>query len=212
MLSRGALMTIVHNESQGRLVERWMCPYYVLAYTPGDYPLGEPYPLSEKFNVAVICSFGEDEPLDTLFEAAGHLKEVCFYMTGDAQSLDRRLLLKKPENIFLTGYLSYERYVGLLRGVSAIMDLVDNEHTLLMGGFEAVSLGIPLIVSDFTLLRNYFSLGTVYIPNTVEGVREGVRRAQCEHAQLQRDILLLQEKLQIEWINKFTELKHLISK
>jgi glycosyltransferase involved in cell wall biosynthesis len=211
MLSRGALTTIVHNESQGRLVQRWGCPYFVLAFTPGDYPAGAPYPLSEKFNVAVICSFDADEPLDILFEAAGHLNEVCFYLTGDAQRIDRRLLMKKPENICLTGYLSYELYVGLLRGVSAIMDLVNNEHTLLMGAFEAVSLGVPLIVSDWPLLRNYFSLGTVHIPNTVEGVCKGVRQMQRKHAQLQSGILLLQEQLQVEWMRKFTELQHLLS-
>jgi glycosyltransferase involved in cell wall biosynthesis len=211
MLSRGALTTIVHNESQGRLVQRWGCSYRVLAFTPGDYPLGELYPLSEKFNVAVICSFDSDEPLEILFEAAGHLREVCFYLTGDARRIDRRLLMKKPDNIYLTGYLSYERFIGLMRGVSAIMDLVNNEHTLLMGAFEAVSLGVPLIVSDWPLLRNYFSLGTVYIPNTVEGICEGVRRMQGNHSQLQSGILLLQEQLQVEWMHKFTELQHLLS-
>jgi glycosyltransferase involved in cell wall biosynthesis len=211
MLSRGALTTIVHNESQGRLVQRWGCPYIVLAFTPGDYPAGESYPLGEKFNVAVICSFDADEPLEILFEAAGHLKEACFYLTGDAQRIDRRLLMKKPENILLTGYLSYNSYIGLLRNTSAIMDLVNNEHTLLMGAFEAVSLGVPLIVSDWPLLRNYFSQGTVYTPNTVEGICEGVRRMRGGHAQFQRGILLLQEQLQVEWTHKFEELQQLLS-
>ena len=117
----------------------------------------------------------------------------------------------KPENIILTGYLSYEGYIGLLRGVSAIMDLVNNEHTLLMGAFEAVSLGTPLIVSDWPILRKYFPLGTAYVPNTAEGICEGVRRMQDEHTQLRRDILLLREQLQVEWMHKFTELQHLLS-
>jgi glycosyltransferase involved in cell wall biosynthesis len=211
MLSRGALTTIVHNESQEKLVQRWGCPYCMVAFTPGDYPPGEPFPLSEKYNVAVICGFDQDEPLEILFAAANQLSEVCFYLTGDARRLNQRLLMKKPDNIFLTGYLSYERYVGLLRGVCAIMDLVNNEHTLLMGGFEAVSLGVPLIVSDWPLLRNYFSLGTIYIPNTVEGVWEGVRQMQEKQAQLRREILLLREQLQVEWSQKFTELQHLLS-
>jgi glycosyltransferase involved in cell wall biosynthesis len=211
ILSRGALTTIVHNSSQEKIVELWGCRYCVVGFTPGDYPPGEPYPLFERFNVAVICGFEADEPLEILFEAAGHLREICFYLTGDAKRIDRRLLMKKPENIYLTGYLSYERYVGLLRGVSAIMDLVNNEHTLLMGGFEAVSLGVPLIVSDWPLLRNYFSLGTIYVSNTVEGVCEGVHRMQGEHAQLQREILVLQEQLQVEWIHKFAGLQHLLN-
>lgn len=76
-------------------------------------------------------------------------------------------------NCRLTGYLPYDRYVGLLRGVDVILDLTSQDHTLLMGAFEAVSLGTPLIVSDWPILRDYFSLGTVHVPNTVEGfVRE----------------------------------------
>jgi len=47
---------------------------------------------------------------------------------------------------------------------------------LLSGAFEAVSLGTPLIISDWPILRNYFSLGMVHIPNSVGGVCEGVRR------------------------------------
>lgn len=211
LLSRRALTTIVHNDSQGRLVQRWGCPYCVIGFTPGGYPPGDPYPLSEKFNIAVICGFDADEPIEILFQAAGRLSEVSFYFTGDAKRLDPRLLRKKPSNICLTGYLSYDRYVGLLRGVDAIMDLVNNEHTMLMGAFEAVSLGVPLVVSDWPMLRNYFSLGTVYIPNTVDGICEGVRRMQDEHTNLRRDIVLLREKLDNEWTLKFTELRHLLN-
>jgi glycosyltransferase involved in cell wall biosynthesis len=203
-------MTIVHNESQGKLVEHWGCPYCVVAFTPGDYPAGDPYPLSEQFNVVVVCGFDADEPLEILFDAANHLKEISFYLTGDSRRLDRRLLMKKPENIHLTGYLPYESYIGLLRGVNVIMDLVNNEHTLLMGAFEAVSLGVPLILSDWPLLRNYFSQGAVYIPNTAEGVCEGVRRAEHEQTHLRRGIMQLQEQLEREWAEKFTELQYFI--
>lgn len=211
MLSRHALTTIVHNESQGNLIQQWECPYCVLAFTPGEYPPGRPYPLSDKFNVAVICGFDTDEPLDILFDAALQLRDVCFYLTGDARRLERKLLQNKPDNIHLTGYLPYEQYVGLLMGSNAIMDLVNNEHTLLMGAFEAVSLGVPLIVSDWPLLRNYFSAGTIYIPNTKEGVCEGVHQMEVEHSRLQGEILLLQKQFDAEWMCKFTDLKFLLS-
>jgi glycosyltransferase involved in cell wall biosynthesis len=210
MLSRGALTTIVHNESQEKVVRRWGHPNCLVAFTPGDYPSGEPFPLSNELNIAVVCGFDPDEPLDILFEAASRLPGVRFYLTGDAKRMDPRLLRRKPGNIRLTGYLSYERYIGLLRGVSAIMDLVNNEHTLLMGGFEAVSLGVPLIVSDWPLLRSYFSRGTVYVPNTVEGICEGVSRAQRENERLRGEILILREQLQLEWTQKSTELRRLL--
>ena len=210
ILSRGALTTIVHNKSQEKIVKNWGCSNFVLAFTPGNYPIGEHYPLSLNFNIAVPCSFEADEPLEIVFQAATRLQEVCFYVTGDFRRLDKEMLSRKPENVCLTGYLSYERYVGLLRGVHAILDLVNTDHTMLMGGFEAVSLGIPLIISDWPTLRDYFSLGTVHIPNSIEGVCEGVNRVQRQHTQLRDDIQLLQEQLQAEWIQKFTELQHLL--
>jgi hypothetical protein len=211
-LSRRALTTIVHNESQERLIQTWGCPYFMLAFTPGDYPAGVTYPLSKDFNIAVICSYDSDEPFGLIFEAAKSLEGVSFYLTGDAQGIDQRLLARKAENIHLAGYLPYDRYIGLLRGVDTVMDLVNNDHTLLMGGFEAVSLGIPLIVSDSPLLRNYFSSGTVYVSNTVDGICDGVRQMQDNHLQMKNDIMILQKQLHIEWIHKFTEFRQLLNK
>jgi hypothetical protein len=210
VLSRGALTTIVHNKSQEKIVKRWGCRYCVLAFTAGDYPAGERFPLDGQFKVAVITAFEGDEPLDVVFEAASRLPEVRFYVTGDSKRIARHLLAKKPDNCHLTGYLTYDQYVGLLHGVDAIMDLTVQDHTLLMGGFEAVSLGNPLITSDWPVLRDFFSLGAVHIPNTVEGVCEGVRQAQREQAKLQQDSLILREQLQSEWEQRFTELQSLL--
>jgi len=96
--------------------------------------------------------------------------EVSFYVTGNSAHIPQPLLLRKPENCKLTGYLSYERYVGLLREADAIMVLTVNDHTLLMGGFEACICRNPLIVSDWPVLRDYFSQGTVHVPNSIEGI------------------------------------------
>ena len=100
--------------------------------------------------------------------------------------------------------------MGLLRGADVVIDLTTHDHTLLLGAFEAVSLCTPLIISDWPVLRDYFPIGTVHVANTVEGVCEGVRRAQREHAALRQDILHLREKLYAEWHHKFTELQRLL--
>jgi glycosyltransferase involved in cell wall biosynthesis len=210
LLSKGALATIVHNTSQEKIVKEWGCRYLVIGFTPGSYPPGEDFGLEGQFNVAVVSSFREDEPLDLVFQAAALFPEVNFYITGDSTRITRPLVSRRPDNCCLTGYLSYERYVGLLRGVDAIMVLTTGDHTLLMGAFEAVSVGTPLIVSDWPILRDYFSLGTVHVPNTVEGICEGVRRAQRERARLREEILLLREQLEAEWECKFTELLQLL--
>lgn len=211
MLSRRALTTIVHNKSQEKIVKCWGCRYCVLGFTPSENRAREQLSLDGKFNVAVICSFGKDEPLDVVFEAARRLLDTRFYLTGDSSRIASRLLAKKPHNCCLTDYLPYERYLSLLRGVDVIIVLTTRDHTLLAGAFEAVSLGIPLIVSNWPILQDYFFIGTVHVPNTVEGICEGVRRANHEQATLQRDILRLREQLLAEWEQKFTELQHLLS-
>lgn len=209
LLSRGALATIVHNESQGGIVKNWGCTYRVLSFVGGEYPDGEQYALSDHFNVAVVCGFDADEPTQIVFEAARLLPDVRLYITGDAERIDERLLRDVPVNIRLTGYLPYEEYVGLLRGVNAIMDLVEDQYTLLMGGFEAIALGTPLIVSDWPLLRDFFSKGTVYVQNTAEGIHEGVRIMQRDSGRLKKEISMLRDQFQDQWERDARELLRL---
>ncbi|HSJ56169.1 MAG TPA: glycosyltransferase [Anaerolineae bacterium] len=209
-LSRRALVTLVPNQSQGDIVQTWDVPYLVLGFTPGEYPPGEPYPLDGQFSVAVVSTYEADEPLDVVFQAAERLPDVDFYVTGDDRKADTALVAQKPDNCHLTGYLSYDQYVGLLRGVDAVMDLTTRNHTLLMGGYEAVSFGVPLITSDWPVLRDYFSLGTVHVPNTVEGVYEGVQRARRDADRLCEEMPHLNARLVDEYSQKVERLRSLL--
>ncbi len=209
-LSRRALATIVHNDSQAEIVEKWKCPYCVIAFTPGDYPAGVPFPATGQFRVGVISAFAGDEPLDVMLQAAAQLRDATFYVTGDSRSARKDLLERKPANCVLTGYLPYEQYVGLLRGMDAIMDLTLRDHTLLMGAFEAVSLGVPLITSNWPILHDYFHLGTVHVANTVPSVCEGVRHVRRDQAVLRREMLVLRDELQVQWEQRAAELERML--
>ncbi len=210
LLSKGAAATIVHNESQEEVVKRWGCRYCVLGFTPGIYPDDGSFAVSGPFAVAVINTFGEDEPLDLVLEAARRLPEVNFYVTGDDRRATPDFLAKKTVNCHLTGYLAYSQYVALLRGVDVIMDLTTRDHTLLAGAFEAVSLGTPLIVSNWPVLQRYFPLGTVHVPNTVQGICEGVQRAEREKDTLRQGVLELRTRFQTQWEQEFHQLQHLL--
>jgi glycosyltransferase involved in cell wall biosynthesis len=209
-LSRDAITTIVTNDQLKSLVNSWGCRAFVLAFTPGDYPAGERFPLGAGFNVAVINTFSDDEPLHVVFDAARRLPDINFYVTGDARRIDPALLARKPTNCHLTGYLPYEQYIGLLKGVDVITDLTTYDHTLLMGAFEGISLGTPLVISDWPVLRDYFPRGTVHVPNTVDGVYLGIRRAQRDLTALKQDVHVMRDQLQAEWQHKFRELSTLV--
>jgi hypothetical protein len=162
-----------------------------------------------RWKIAVTCTYADDEPLAEIFAAAESLRDVNFYITGNPQKLPRRVLRRKPENCRLTGYLSYEQYVGLLRSADAVMDLTTRNHTLLMGGFESVSLGKPLITSDWPILKEYFSSGAVYVDNSADGIAAGVRSILTDLPFFQRDILRLGIELQSEWESRIREIRAL---
>jgi hypothetical protein len=206
VFSKEALTTIVHNNSQAEIVNTWGCNYLVLFDYPGLKSTETSYPLKRQFNVAVISSFAIDEPIELVFEAAKDLPDVCFYVTGNFHKLDPQILGKKPENCLMTGYLPDDQYLGLIQSVDAMISLTTRNHTVLSGAFEAVSIGTPLIISDWPILKEYFPLGTVHVPNTVNGIYEGVLKAQREKNEMKRDILLLREQLQSEWKREFTKL------
>ncbi len=210
LLSRHARVTIVHNDSQADIVKEWGCSYCRVGFVPGHYPAGDRFALNGKFNVAMISTSSEDEPLECVLEGVRQMPEVQLYVTGHSGLAIGRMSVTKPDNCHFTGYLPYEKYIGLLRGVDAVMDLTTRDHTLLAGGFEAVSLGTPLIVSDWPILKEYFPLGTVHVSNTAEGIRDGLRRAQRQSKELRQGILLMQEKLQTQWEIELAKLQSIL--
>jgi glycosyltransferase involved in cell wall biosynthesis len=213
VVARSALTTLVTNDHLKSVVEGWGARADILAYTPGSYPASEPYLFTgdeQQFHVVVVSTFEIDEPLDAVFQAARQLQGVSFYITGNPQHAPAGRLAQMPENCHLTGYLPYTQYVGLLRSCDVVMDLTTRDHTLLMGAFEAVSLGMPLIVSDWPILRSYFGKGALCIPNTAQGICEGVLRAQREQGNMKRDIQLLREDLQDDWRVRFGNLTQLL--
>jgi hypothetical protein len=101
--------------------------------------------------------------------------------------------------VTFTGFLPDDRYLGLLRSVNAIMSLTTRDHTMQQGGCEAVWLGQPLITSDWPLLRATFHRGTVYVPNTAAGIRDGVLAVRARREELAGEMNLLQCERRQMW-------------
>lgn len=177
VLARKALATIVTGEHYQKVVKSWGGNSIVLKDPVTTYPLAE-YPLTGSFNLTVVNTFSSDEPLEEVLKTASDLKEVRFYITGKKSTADARLIAQAPSNVTFTDYLPNEMYYGLLKSSDAIMCLTTSNHTLQCGACEALSLARPIITSDWPLLREYFSQGTVYVPNTSEGIRLGVMEMQ----------------------------------
>lgn len=209
--SNRSLIVIVHNDVQEEIVKAWGSPYVILGFADADYPDGTNYPVNNQFNIAFSCSFADDEPVLEIFEAARLLPEVDIYITGNDKHLSDRLRSEMPANCHLTGFLTFDEYVGLLRKSDAVMSLTTRDGTLLSGGFEAVSLEKPLIVSDWPVLKEYFTDGTVYVDNTAQGIYDGIVFASQNLDSLNEDVKQLRIKLAREYAASGRKVMEIIS-
>ncbi|HSL47016.1 MAG TPA: glycosyltransferase [Anaerolineales bacterium] len=208
-MTRKAIATIVTDEHQQRIVESWGGKAIILRDPITTYPMGE-FPLNGSFNLAVVNSFSSDEPLEEVLKTAADLKGVRFYVTGKKSAADAQLLTQAPSNVIFTDYLPDEMYYGLLKSSDAVMCLTTSDHTLQCGACEALSLGKPIITSDWTLLREYFHRGTVHVQNTSAGIRQGVIEMQNNYGRYLAGIQELRNLHRHEWSTQAEELIGLI--
>jgi hypothetical protein len=99
----------------------------------------------------------------------------------------------------------------LLRAVNAIMVLTTRDHTLQLGGCEAVSVGQPLITSAWPFLQDFFSKGTIHVANTADGIRDGILLMQKEHRRLKEEIARFRDARRQEWNIQLAQLCELVA-
>lgn len=200
-LSKRALTTIVHNAGIAEMVKDWDVDHCTIAFTDASYPQGSDFELDKsKFNIVSINSYAaKDEPILEIFNAARQVEGINVYLTGNYKKLPDDIIAQKPANCYFTGFLSYDDYVGLLRNVDYIMSLTTRNNTMQLGGFEAVSLETPLITSDWDVLKNYFSKGSIYVDNTASGIAQGIEDARHQLDEMQTGIQVLHQELTAEW-------------
>ena len=161
------------------------------------------------FNVGVISSFEFDEPLQAVVDAALKLPDVYFYITGDKKNADKKLLINKPANVIMTGFLDYNAYIDLLHKVDVIMDLTTDSMSVPAGAFEVVGLEKPLITSDWVPLRRHFNKGTIHIKNSTDDIKEGIVVAITNREKLSKDMHQLKIEKANEWKEKISKLYYL---
>ncbi len=209
-LGRRAIWLATTNDT----LTRRMLDQGVSALSVPDIPFEMPqasYPVKkDAFTIAFICSFDVDEPIMEVFEAARSLPDVHFYVTGNPQKASKALREARPDNVTFTGFLSNEDYAGLLRSVSAIMVLTTYDFTMQRGGSEAVTVGKPLITSDFEILRKVFRKGTVHVDNSPESIQNAILTIREQLPRFEQEIKMLREERQQQWETLHEELEERI--
>ncbi len=207
-LSRGAATNIVTDEHWAGVVRGWGGHAIVMTDPFLELPEGARFPVRPGFNIAVVSTFAPDEPTEAVLRAAALLPAVNFLVTGDLKRLPAALRAQAPPNVTFTGFLDpYREYPGLLRAADAVMVLTTRDHTLQLGGCEAVAVGKPLITSDWPYLREVFPKGAVYVAPAPESIRDGVLELRRRYAALQQETVALREERRREWDARLGQLE-----
>lgn len=210
LMSKRAAATIVTNEHFKKQIERHGGVAFVLPNVFTTFPLSE-FPLPrDRFRIAVINTFAFDEPVEAVLEAAREVPDVDFYVTGRKSRADQALVGSASENVNFTDFLPDEQFFGLLDSSHAVMVLTTRNHTMQNGACEALSLGVPIITSDWPLLRDYFNRGTVHVHNDAPAIREGVLAMKQSHERYLGEIRELKEVREREWCERIHALVALI--
>jgi glycosyltransferase involved in cell wall biosynthesis len=91
-----------------------------------------------------------------------------------------------------------------------VMCLTNQDHTMQRGACEALCLGKPIITSDWPVLREYFSQGTLHVDNSAEGIYQAICRMKENLPAFQEGIQALRIAQRQEWQDKISRLVHLI--
>jgi glycosyltransferase involved in cell wall biosynthesis len=99
----------------------------------------------------------------------------------------------------LTGFLDEPTYNALLAHADVVMCLTTRDHTMQNGAAEALYLGTPIITSDWPILREYFSRGTIHVDNSAEAIAEAVRRMQQDGSTYRSEVRQLRDETAERW-------------
>jgi glycosyltransferase involved in cell wall biosynthesis len=198
-LARRAAATIVTNRHFADRIRAGGGPALIIRDIPTAFPVADPPPLDDGFRIMVVNTFASDEPLGEIIAAAAEVPDVRFYITGDLSRPGVDLPVALPSNVHFTGYIPDGAFYGLMDASQAVMCLTTRDHTMQRGACEALSMGRPIITSDWPLLRSYFHKGTVHVAADATSIRRGVERLVEGHDRYREEILALREEQAREW-------------
>jgi len=204
---RKADLTIVTNEFLKNVVEEWGGRGFVLPDKLPILELADKISLPGKHNIVFVCTYGDDEPVEEVLQSARLVNpSTVIHVTGDYRKAQKTMVDSAPPNVVFTGFLDEKDYQSLLGSCDTVMVLTTQDHTLLCGAYEAVSLGKPLILSKQPTLMSYFCKGTVYTKNEAAGIARAIETAIDRRDALEREMVELVRRLCKSWQAQFEDL------
>jgi glycosyltransferase involved in cell wall biosynthesis len=209
-LFRHADAVVVTGQHLQRIVASWGARATIIGDVPVHFAEGRAPAPCRAPRVVVVNTFSLDEPVDELLSAARALPEARFFVTGDRRHARAPWLANAPANVTFTGFIPEEDYAGLLRAADVVAVFTTHDHTMQRGAYEAVALGKPLVTSDWGLLRETFSRGTVHVANEGPAIAAGIRLALANAKQLAAEMQILRREREALFSTRLADLLRLI--
>jgi len=198
-IAKQALTNIAHNHRYVEEIKTWGAHSVNLGSVPRKMQTTRTYEVRPGFNVVFPCSFQGDEPVAEVIKAAKILSDVNFYITGNLRRVPHELVESAPPNIIFTGFLPNEDYVARIKACAAVMLLTTRGDTNQSGAYEAIAVNRPIILSDWPLLREIYSKGTVFTNNDSASIFGAVERIRDNYDFYLEQIALLREETMESW-------------
>lgn len=210
-LSRRAAATIVTGPHYRDLVASWGARPLVIGAVPCRFREDvAPADLGEGVHVVFPCTWSFDEPVDRLFDAARRTPEVTVHITGRPKGPAAAHVADAPDNVRLAGWLSDDEYTALMKGCDAVLALTSRDHTMQRAGEESLEVGKPLICSGWSLLRETFPQGALFVDNSADQLADALAEMARRHDELAEEMVALRPIRVADYERGLDELRRLL--
>lgn len=153
-------------------------------------------------------SFGADEPIAELLEAARLLEAGTIIMTGrhSNASANGHNISNVPSNVVMTGYLEVDTFNALMRHCDVVLALTKLEGIQLSVCNEALGFGKAMVASDTKLLRAMFGEAAVMVPSAdPAAIASGIEAAYRKREKYSNASVQLADRRRADWVEKYND-------
>jgi len=157
--------------------------------------------------IMMVNRFAPDDDWKTVVKTAELMPEAVFFITGnpaDAKSgLD-----DLPANVILTGYLSHNEFLKLMRRSNVILAFTLRPDTVLWSIREIMALTKPFVTTDSEVLRHYFAEVALFTKSDAKELKEKISEAIKNETEIKNKIKIFLEKDKIRWNDEIEKFKN----
>lgn len=211
-LLRAADHVIVTNDALADIVRSSGGAPLVLADPIPITPIDRYRSSNDSFRVVVISTYATDEPINQILGAANLVGvHVEFLVTGNSNRLDPEIKRRLPANVKLTGFLPEHAYWDLLASASVVLDLTEMPNCLVCGAYEALALGVPVILSDDDAGRKTFGEFAEFTKNDSQQIARALDRVRSNHAALVAAMPTARSQFEDRWACSLVNVQNCIA-